>query len=143
MLSTTEGQRAFWAADCEVVADRARFDFPQAPMDLEAAVSTEEDRLVCMRVTSGFPFWEGSTTWKWELGAATRAGIGTSVLFCHYAFGKACAESDLGHTAHTWTLILDRPCRRPVTPRSRSSRLPRRETASPQGARSPGSTHGS
>ncbi len=107
MSSTTEGQRAFWTADCEVGADRARFGFPQAPMDLEAAVSTQEDRLVRMRVTSGFPFWEGST-WEWELGAATRAGTGMGVLFRHYGFGEGYAEADLGHTAHTWALILDR-----------------------------------
>src|SRR5215510_2002695 len=85
-LSTTEGQRAFWTADCDVSADRARFGFAQAPVDLVVEVTTEPGKLVRMRVTSGFPFWEGST-WEWELGPATRADTGTSVLFRHYGFG--------------------------------------------------------
>ena len=107
ILSTTEGQRSFWTADCDVSADRARFGFAAAPMDLVTEVATEQDKLVRMRVTSGFPFWEGST-WEWELGAATRAESGTSVLFRHYGFGEGYPETDLGHTAQTWALILDR-----------------------------------
>jgi uncharacterized protein YndB with AHSA1/START domain len=106
-LSTTGGQRAFWTADCDVSADHARFGFPQAPVDLEAAVTLEPGKLVRMRVISGFPFWEGST-WEWELSEATRAESGTSVLFRHYGFGEGYAETDLGHTAQTWALILDR-----------------------------------
>src|SRR5215472_14152333 len=78
ILSTTEGQRAFWTADCEVSGGRARFGFPQAPVDLLADVATEPGKLVRMRVTSGFPFWEGST-WEWELGKAARAPAGTGV----------------------------------------------------------------
>ena len=106
-LSTTTGQRAFWTADCDVSADRARFGFAQAPMDLVTDVITEPGKLVRMRVTSGFPFWEGST-WEWELGDASRAASGTGVLFRHYGFGEGYAEVDLGHTAQTWALILDR-----------------------------------
>ena len=106
-LSTTEGQRAFWTADCDVSADRARFGFAQAPMDLVTDVITEPGKLVRMRVTSGFPFWEGST-WEWELGDASRAATGTGVLFRHYGFGEGYAEVDLGHTAQTWALILGR-----------------------------------
>jgi uncharacterized protein YndB with AHSA1/START domain len=106
-LSTTTGQRAFWTADCDVSADHARFGFPQAPVDLITDVITEPGKLVRMRVTSGFPFWEGST-WEWELGEASRAATGTSVLFRHYGFGGGYAEIDLGHTAQTWALILDR-----------------------------------
>jgi hypothetical protein len=60
-----------------------------------------------MHVTSGFPFWTGST-WEWELGPALRAETGTSVLFRHYGFGDGYPEADLGYTAHTWALILDR-----------------------------------
>ena len=107
ILSSTQGQRAFWTADCDVSADRARFGFAQAPVDLLAEVSTEPGKLVRMRVTAGFPFWEGST-WEWELGPASRAETGTSVLFRHYGFGDGYAEIDLGHTAQTWALILDR-----------------------------------
>jgi hypothetical protein len=107
ILTTTEGQRAFWTADCDVSAERARFGFVQAPVDLEADVVTEPGKLVRMHVTSGFPFWEGST-WEWELGPATRAESGTSVLFRHYGFGGDYPEVDLGHTAQTWALILDR-----------------------------------
>jgi hypothetical protein len=46
-----------------VVLGHARFGFPQAPVDLLADVTTEPGKLVRMRVTAGFPFWEGST---WE-----------------------------------------------------------------------------
>jgi len=107
VLSTTQGQRAFWTADCEVSADRARFGFPQAPADLIAHVTTEPDKLVRMRVTTGFPFWEGST-WEWELAAAARAEAGTGVLFRHYGFADGYAEIDLAHTAQTWAQILQR-----------------------------------
>ena len=107
VLSTTEGQRGFWTADCDVSGDRARFGFPQAPVDLLADVITEPGKLVRMRVTSGFPFWEGST-WEWELGDATRAGTGTGVMFRHYGFGEGYAEADLGHTAQTWATIMQR-----------------------------------
>ena len=107
VLSTTAGQRAFWTADCDVSADRARFGFEQAPVDLEVEVTTAPDKLVRMHVTSGFPYWEGST-WEWELGEATRSESGTGVLFRHDGFGDGYAEIDLGHTAQTWALILDR-----------------------------------
>jgi hypothetical protein len=107
VLSTSQGQRAFWTADCDVSADRARFGFPQAPVDLEVDVTTEPGKLVRMHVTAGFPYWEGST-WEWELGPATRAESGTSVLFRHYGFGDGYPEADLGYTAQTWALILDR-----------------------------------
>jgi hypothetical protein len=107
LLSTTEGQRAFWTADCDVSPDRARFGFAQAPVDLETTVTTEPEKLVRMQVTSGFPFWEGST-WEWELGPAARAEQGTGVLFRHYGFGEGYPEIDLGHTAQTWALILAR-----------------------------------
>jgi uncharacterized protein YndB with AHSA1/START domain len=110
ILSSTEGQRAFWTADCDVSTERARFGFAQAPVDLLAEVSTEPGKLVRMRVTVGFPFWD-SSTWEWELGPASRAEAGTSVLFRHYGFGDGYAEIDLGHTAQTWALILDRLAR--------------------------------
>ena len=107
ILSTTEGQRAFWTEDCDVSPDHARFGFAAAPVDLETEVSTEPGKLVRMRVTSGFPFWEGST-WEWELGPATRAESGTGVMFRHYGFADGYPESDLGHTAQTWAMVLDR-----------------------------------
>src|SRR3954451_24602911 len=107
ILSSAEGQRSFWTADCDVSADRARFEFAQAPLDLLADVTTEPGKLVRMRVTAGFPFWEGST-WEWELGEAARAETGTGVLFRHYGFGAGYAEIDFAHTAQTWALILAR-----------------------------------
>jgi uncharacterized protein YndB with AHSA1/START domain len=106
-VATTEGQRGFWTADCDVSETRARFGFPAAPVDLEVDVTTEPDKLVRMRVTSGFPFWEGST-WEWELGDAARTETGTGVLFRHYEFADGYAESDLGYTAQTWAMILAR-----------------------------------
>jgi uncharacterized protein YndB with AHSA1/START domain len=107
ILSTTDGQRSFWTANCDVEGARARFGFAAAPMDLETDVSTEPDHLVRMRVRSGFPFWEGST-WEWELGPPGRTETGTSVVFRHYGFAKGYAEAELGYTAHTWALITDR-----------------------------------
>jgi uncharacterized protein YndB with AHSA1/START domain len=110
ILSTTEGQRAFWTDDCEVSGDRGRFSFAASPVDLEVDVTTEPAKLVRMQVTSGFPFWEGST-WEWELGLATRAESGTNVLFRHYGFAEGYSEADHGHTAQTWALVLDRLAR--------------------------------
>jgi uncharacterized protein YndB with AHSA1/START domain len=107
ILSTTDGQRAFWTEDCDVSADRARFGFPATPIDLEVDVTTEPGKLVRMLVTSGFPFWEGST-WEWELGNAVRAETGTGLVFRHHGFGEGYPEADLGHTAQTWALTLDR-----------------------------------
>ncbi len=106
-LSTSAGQRAFWTVDCDVSADNARFGFPVAPVDLIADVTAEPGKLVRMQVTSGFPFWEGST-WEWELGPAMRAESGTSVVFRHHGFADGYPETDLGHTAQTWALVLDR-----------------------------------
>lgn len=85
----------------------ARFGFPQAPVDLLTEVSTEPGKLVRMRVTTGFPFWEGSA-WEWELGPAARAESGTGVLFRHYGFADGYPEIDFAHTAQTWALILQR-----------------------------------
>ncbi len=107
ILSTTQGQRGFWTADCEVTGRHARFGFPQAPVDLLTEVTTEPGKLVRMRVTTGFPFWEGSA-WEWELGPAARAGTGTGVLFRHYGFADGYTEIDFAHTAQTWALILQR-----------------------------------
>ncbi|MGH8825875.1 MAG: hypothetical protein ACRDVN_15570 [Jiangellaceae bacterium] len=107
ILTTTDGQRAFWTEDCDVSERRARFGFPLTPIDLEVDVTAEPSKLVRMHVTSGFPFWDGST-WEWELGHAARAETGTGVLFRHYGFGEGYPEADLGHTAQTWAGILDR-----------------------------------
>ena len=47
-----------------------------------------------------------------------RAESGTAVLFRHHGFGAGYPEIDLGHTAQTWALILDRlpALRRPQPP---------------------------
>jgi hypothetical protein len=107
ILSTTDGQRGFWTANCDVSADHARFGFPGVPIDLITDVTTKPGELVRMRVTTGFPFWEGST-WEWELSGPGRAPTGTGVLFRHYGFGDGYAETDLAHTAQTWAMIMDR-----------------------------------
>ncbi|MDB5058314.1 MAG: hypothetical protein JWO59_1786 [Chloroflexi bacterium] len=107
ILSTSEGQRAFWTDNCDVEADRARFGFEPAPVDLNTTVTTVPGKLVRMTVTSGFPFWEGST-WEWELSGAGRAEGGTGVLFRHYGFGNGYPENDLAHTAQSWAMIMDR-----------------------------------
>lgn len=106
-LSTTAGQRAFWTVDCDVFEDRARFGFPQAPVDLEVQVTAEPGKIVRMHVVSGFPSWLGST-WEWELGPAAWADSGTGVLFRHYGLVAGYSEVDLGHIAQTWAMIMDR-----------------------------------
>jgi uncharacterized protein YndB with AHSA1/START domain len=110
ILSSAEGQRAFWTTDCDVSSDRARFGFGGAPVDLEVAVTLDPGRLVRMRVTSGFPHWKGST-WEWELSPASDPSTGSVVLFRHYGFEEGYEESGLGHTAEAWALVLDRLAR--------------------------------
>ncbi len=107
ILTTTAGQQGFWTADCDVAPDKARFGFAAAPVDLEVAVTTEPGTQVRMTVTSGFPFWEGST-WEWQLGPAARAGSGTGVVFRHHGFADGYPEADLGYTAQTWAMVLQR-----------------------------------
>ena len=110
ILTTTEGQRAFWTADCDVAVDKARFGFEDSPVDLEVTVSTEADKLVRMSVRSGFPFWTGST-WEWQLSAPLRTHTGTGVLFRHHGFGEGYPQIDFAHTAQVWAMILDRLAR--------------------------------
>ncbi|HEY1573261.1 MAG TPA: hypothetical protein VGG05_18105 [Pseudonocardiaceae bacterium] len=107
ILTSTCGQRGFWTPDCDVSAHHARFGFAQSPIDLLVDITTEPGKLVRMRVTSGFPFWTGST-WEWELGAASRAESGTGIVFRHHGFAEGYPEADLGHTAQTWAMIHDR-----------------------------------
>jgi uncharacterized protein YndB with AHSA1/START domain len=114
ILTTTDGQRAFWTEDCDVSPERARFGFPSTPIPLEVDITTKSSKLVRMHVTSGFPFWEGST-WEWELSDAARAETGTGVMFRHYGFGEGYSEADLGHTAQTWAGILDRLAKHAAT----------------------------
>lgn len=105
ILSTTDGQAATWTSDCEVGADRARFGFAGAPMDLSCDVDADHDRAIRFTVTDGFPFWNGSV-FEWELGPAARAETGTNVLFRHRGFEDGYPEQDIAMTAHTWATIL-------------------------------------
>jgi hypothetical protein len=54
VVSTTQGQQGFWTADCEVSGSRARFGFPQAPVDLLADVAAEPGKLVRLIVRAWF-----------------------------------------------------------------------------------------
>ena len=107
ILSSTEGQRAFWTADCDVSADHARFGFaagagrPGGRPNRRSGQARPDARHLRLPVLGG-------STWEWELGEATRAESGTSVLFRHHAFAEGYGENDLGHTAQTWAMILDR-----------------------------------
>ncbi len=105
LLTTTDGQASFWTSDCDVDLDHARFGFAQAPVDLECDVDTEQDRLARFTITSGFPFWNGSS-FEWELAPAARAETGTNVLFRHRGFEDGYPEADLAFTAQTWALVL-------------------------------------
>lgn len=106
ILTTTEGQRAFWTADCDITADKARFGFEASPVDLDVTVTTEPAKLVRMSVTSGFPFWQGST-WEWQLSSPLRTETGTGVLFRHHGFAEGYPNIEFAHTAQVWAMILD------------------------------------
>jgi uncharacterized protein YndB with AHSA1/START domain len=109
ILSTNEGQRAFWTADCDVSADRARFGFPHTTVDVEVDVITQPSKLVRMRVTSCPP---GSglenSTWEYELSESSAGENSTAVLFRAYGVSEGYSEYDLARRAQTWALILDR-----------------------------------
>jgi len=123
-VSTTAGQRAFWTADCEVEANRARFGFAVAPVDRMSVLALSRTSWSACTSPPGFPSWEGST-WEWEIGGSGRSETGTGVLFRHDGFGDGYAETDLAYTAHTWAMILDRLSRYVTSgPRSRTSRKP-------------------
>ncbi len=107
ILTSTEGQKSFWTEDCEVSSDHARFGFVEAPVDLEVSVKQEPNRLVQMKVTSGFPFWDGST-WEWELKKNGDTEDSTTVIFRHYGFVDGIDENNVGGTAQTWAMTLDR-----------------------------------
>lgn len=106
-VSTAEGNRGFFTDDCEADGERLRFGFPGGTPDLDVEVSTEPNKLVRLRVVSGFPYWSGST-WEFELGEPSRGTTGTGLLFRHYGFGDGHPETELGGTAQTWARILDR-----------------------------------
>jgi uncharacterized protein YndB with AHSA1/START domain len=106
ILTTTEGQSAFWTADCDIRAGHARFGFPgESPV--QVAISTQPERLVRMHATSGVT--HGSAmTWEYELHPAEE---GTTVLFREYEFPDDYPEIGLGRTAQTWARIMDRLAR--------------------------------
>lgn len=118
ILSTSEGQRAFWTADCDITGAHARFGFPGASADVQADVALEPNRLVRMRVTAGprTSFLENST-FEWALNGTER-DTRTEVVFRHYGFadyvrggewhGERSPEFDFGEMAETWALLLDR-----------------------------------
>lgn len=103
ILTTTEGQGAFWTGDCDVHAGHARFGFPgESP--IEADVTTQPQRLVRMHATSGVVHG-GTVTWAYEL---FPAGEGTTVLFREYGFPDDYPDIDLGRNTQTWAQIMDR-----------------------------------
>jgi hypothetical protein len=107
ILSTTDGQRGFWTADCDVATDHARFGFEDAPVDLETTVTVEAGKLVRMHVTSGYAFWV-NTTWEWELGAPMHDETSTGVTFRHYGLADDVPDAHLAFVTQTWAMILDR-----------------------------------
>ena len=104
ILSTTEGMRAVWTSDCDVVDGKARFGFAMAPVDLDCTVEVVDGKCVRYTIESGFPFWKGSI-FEWELGPALRAESGTNLLFRHRGFEDGYPETDLAFTSQTWALI--------------------------------------
>lgn len=103
ILTTSQGQSAFWTADCDVHADHARFGFP-GEATVEADINTRPERLVRMHVTSGATHG-GIVTWEYELHPAED---GTTVVFREYGFPEEQSDLDMGRTAQTWARIMDR-----------------------------------
>ena len=103
ILATTQGQSAFWTADCDVHADHARFSFP-GEATVEVDITMQPERLVRMNPTSGVTPG-GNVAWEYELHPAKD---GTTVLFREYGFPQEHSDIDLGRTAHTWAQIMDR-----------------------------------
>ena len=103
ILTTTEGQSAFWTADCHVYADHARFGF-RGESPIEADITTQPERLVRMHATSGLTN-AGTLTWEYELHPADE---GTTVLFREYGLPENYSDIDPGRTAQTWAQIMDR-----------------------------------
>ena len=101
ILTTTQGQSAFWTADCDVYADHARFGFP-GEATVEVDITTQPERLVRMHATSGVTH---GGTWEYELHPADE---GTTVLFRDLGFPEQSPDLDLGRTAQTWARIMDR-----------------------------------
>ena len=103
ILTTTEGQSAFWTGDCDIHSDHARFSFPaESPVHVD--ITTEPERLVRMHSTSGVTHG-GTVTWEYELHPAAK---GTTVVFREYGFPEDYSEVDLGRTTQTWARIMDR-----------------------------------
>jgi hypothetical protein len=108
-ISTEEGERGFWTADCTVelrTGSTAIFRFPGT--EAAARMRVDEIGADVVRWTSlgDFPHWEGSAvTWR-TLPAPD--GNGTRMLFRHDGFSGDYPEADLGSVAFTWALILDR-----------------------------------
>jgi uncharacterized protein YndB with AHSA1/START domain len=103
ILTTTEGQSAFWTGDCDVRPGHGRFAFP-GEATVEVEITTQPERLVRMHSTSGVTHG-GAMTWEYELHPAQE---GTTVLFREYEFPDDYPEIDLGRTAQTWARIMDR-----------------------------------
>src|SRR5262249_31860205 len=110
ILTTTEGQRGFWTADCDVAADKARFGFEASPVDLDTTLTTEPDKLIRMSVTSGFPFWQHSSG-EWTLFAPLRTKTGTGVLYHPPGFTGGSPEIESAHPAQVWAMTPDRLAR--------------------------------
>jgi len=103
ILTTTQGQSAFWTADCDVHAGHARFGFP-GKATVEADITTQPERLVRMNPTPGLTHG-GNVTWEYELHPVKD---GTTILFRDYGFPQEHSDMDLGRTARTWAQIMDR-----------------------------------
>ncbi|HEX5299429.1 MAG TPA: SRPBCC domain-containing protein [Streptosporangiaceae bacterium] len=103
ILTTTEGQSAFWTGDCDVRTGHARFNFPgESPVEVD--ITTQPERLVRMNAASGVT--HGATmTWEYELHPAE---AGTTVVFREYGFPEDYSEIDLGRITQTWARIMDR-----------------------------------
>ena len=107
ILSSTEGQRAFLdrrlrcLREPRAVRVRAGTGRPGGRPNRRSGQARPDARHLRLPVL-------GRLDLGVELGEATRAESGTSVLFRHHAFAEGYGENDLGHTAQTWAMVLDR-----------------------------------
>ena len=109
-ISTAEGLRSFWTADADaepVVGSRARFGFPQAPVDLHMEVTDlQAGARVTWQCLGDFPFWAG-TAIDWSIGPNPN-GPGSRVTFLHGGWPDDYPEVEFGLVNFVWGQIVGR-----------------------------------
>jgi uncharacterized protein YndB with AHSA1/START domain len=109
-ITTTDGIQSFWTADAEVgpsVGSRARFGFPEAPVDLRMQIETlEPGTEVRWRCLGDFPYWDG-TAIEWRLSPSPDA-TGTRITFRHADWPEDYPDVEFGLVNWVWGQVVGR-----------------------------------